>query len=79
MKPPKFLMGDNTQSPDSIFVIHTGNPSFVLDVDSEEVFFLEKGFGEADREETANQISELVSEAMEFYDSEIQAYEELED
>lgn len=79
MKPPKFLMGDNTKSPDSIFVIHTGQPSFVLDVDSEEIYFMEKGFGESDREETANQISELVTEAMDFYDAEIQAYEELED
>lgn len=79
MKPPKFLIGDNTKTPDSIFIIHTESPAFVIDVDTEEIFYLEEGFAQGDEESTANEITELVNEAFAFYDKEIQAYESLED
>ena len=41
MKLPKFLLGDNTAYPDTVFVIHTDYPRFILDVMTDEVELLE--------------------------------------
>jgi len=34
---PKFLLGDNTDFPDSIFVIHTEFPRFIINPENDEV------------------------------------------
>ena len=34
---PKFLLGDNTDYPDAIFIIHTEFPRFILNLANDEV------------------------------------------
>mgnify|MGYP001550358745 CR=1 FL=1 len=41
MKLPKFILGDNTDLPNAIFVIHTEFPRFVINLDNDEVDWFE--------------------------------------
>ena len=70
----KFLLGDNTDYPDAIFVIHTEFPRFIINLENDEVEWLEE-FDEEDQKELENQAQNLIEEAQSFYDREISRYE----
>ena len=74
MKPPKFLLGDNTDFPDSVFVIHTEYPRFILNLKNDEVDWLEE-FSQEDRRELELEAERLIGEATEFYDREVSRYD----
>tara|TARA_B100000780_G_scaffold278565_1_gene252547 strand:+ start:3417 stop:3668 length:252 start_codon:yes stop_codon:yes gene_type:complete len=82
MKVPKFLVGDNTESQDTVFIIHTESPKFILNLDTDDVMWLDEDLpellGTADEAELTTAISELLALADEFYQREIDRYEELE-
>ena len=67
---PKFLLGDNTDYPDAIFIIHTEFPRFILNLSNDEVEWLEE-FDKEDEEELASSAESLIEEATAFYDREI--------
>ena len=71
---PKFLLGDNTDYPDAIFIIHTEFPRFILNLADDEVEWLEE-FDKEDEEELAASAGGLIQEATAFYDREISRYE----
>jgi hypothetical protein len=50
MKLPKFLLADNSEFPEDLFVVHTEYPRFILNVEEEEVEWLDDL--EGDDEET---------------------------
>tara|TARA_B100000780_G_scaffold34316_1_gene21416 strand:+ start:115 stop:366 length:252 start_codon:yes stop_codon:yes gene_type:complete len=83
MKVPKFLVGDNTESQDTVFIIHTESPKFILNLDTDDVMWLDEDLpemlGTDDEAEITTAISELLALADEFYQREIDRYEELED
>jgi len=83
MKIPKFLVGDNTDSQDTVFIVHTESPKFVLNLDTDNVMWMDDDLpellGTADEAELTTAISELLALADEFYQREIDRYEELED
>ena len=72
---PKFLLGDNTDYPDAIFVIHTEYPRFIINLENDEVEWLED-FDASDEKELASEAEGLINEASAFYDREIERYEE---
>ena len=72
---PKFLLGDNTDYPDAIFVIHTEYPRFIINLENDDVEWLED-FDKSDEKELATLAEELITEASEFYDREVSRYEE---
>lgn len=72
---PKFLLGDNTDYPDAVFVVHTEFPRFIINLENDEVEWLED-FDTTDEEELANETEALIKEASEFYDREVSRYEE---
>ncbi len=72
---PKFLLGDNTDFPDAVFVIHTEFPRFVINLENDEIEWLEE-FDKHDEDELANETENLIKEASEFYDREVSRYEE---
>ena len=41
MKLPKFLLADNSDFPEDLFVVHTEYPRFILNVEEEEVEWLD--------------------------------------
>jgi hypothetical protein len=75
MELPKFMLGDNTDYPKAIFVVHTEYPRFVLDLANDELEWLEDISGE-DQKELSLQAEQLIVEAGEFYDREVSRYQE---
>ncbi|ADX68508.1 MULTISPECIES: hypothetical protein [Weeksella] len=73
---PKFLIADNSDFPDKIFIIHTEFPRFVLDVETDDVEFLEDLDEEDDNEEFEQEVGELLEQALTFFDREMELYEE---
>ena len=71
---PKFLLNDNTDYPDAIFIIHTEFPRFILNLADDEVEWLEE-FDKEDEEELEASAESLIQEAIAFYDREISRYE----
>lgn len=75
MELPKFILGDNTDYPESIFVIHTEFPRFIIDLKDDEVEWLED-FDKDDEKELSSEAESLITQANEFYDREVNRYEE---
>ncbi len=74
MEMPKFLIADNLDFPDDIFVLHTEYPRFLLNVITEEVEWLDD-IPEKDALENQDELIRLVQQAFEFYDNEMEKYE----
>ncbi len=74
MNLPKFLLGDNTDYTDVIFVIHTEFPRFVINLVDDEIEWLEDLQGD-DEAELAEIVASLIEEASAFYDREMKRYE----
>jgi len=74
MELPKFLLGDNTDFPDDIFVIHLDFPQFILNLKNDDLELLEEpeGLSEA---EIQTELMRLITEANAFYDREIERYD----
>ena len=68
---PKFLIADNSELEDALFVIHTEYPRFILNVYNDDMRWLE----EFDKEDEAALKSEshgLIEAAFKFYDKEME-------
>ena len=74
MELPKFLLGDNTDCQDDIFVIHTEFPRFIINLVDDEIEWWEDFAGE-DQEELETQVAVLIEQASEFYDREMKLYQ----
>lgn len=76
MELPKFLLADNSEFEDA-FVLHTEYPRFLLNMSNDEI----EWFDEIDEEEEnlENLVKDLMDDAFDFFDKEIQAYEEEDD
>ncbi|MXO34018.1 hypothetical protein GFU95_05635 [Apibacter sp. B3889] len=74
MKLPKFLMADNSDFPEDLFVVHTEFPRFILNVEEEEVEWFDDLEGE--EEEVANEVNSLIQQAFDFCDAEIEKYDD---
>ncbi len=72
---PKFLLGDNTDYPDAIFVIHTEFPRFIINLENDEIEWLEE-FDQHDEKELQSEAENLLKEVNDFYDREIERYDE---
>ena len=74
MELPKFLLGDNTDFPDDIFIIHLDYPRFIINLKDDEVEFLEEA-EDLDEAELNQEMESLIEQANAFYDREISLYE----
>lgn len=75
MEFPEFLLGDNTDYPEAVFVIHTAYPRFIINLENDEVEWLED-FDKSDEKELATEAEGLIKAASEFYDREVKRYAE---
>ncbi|MBU3681869.1 MAG: hypothetical protein FGM16_08025 [Flavobacterium sp.] len=75
MELPKFLLGDNTDFPDDIFIIHLDYPRFIINLKDDEVEFMEED-EDLDEAELKAEMEGLITQANAFYDREIARYEE---
>lgn len=74
MNLPKFLLGDNTDYNDAIFVIHTDFPRFIINLVDDEIEWFEDFQGE-DQTELENEMVDLIEQASAFYDREMERYQ----
>ena len=72
---PKFILGDNTDLPNAIFVIHTEFPRFIINLENDEVDWLED-FDQHDQKHLELETENLIQEASEFYDREVSRYDD---
>ena len=75
MQLPKFLLGDNTDFSDDIFIVHTDYPQFIINLVNDEIEWLEDVTGE-NQDELTNEINKLIEQASSFYDREMERYQE---
>lgn len=71
---PKFLIADSSELEDTIFVIHTDYPRFLINVINDEIHWMEE-FEKEDREVLESQTALLIDEALSYYDKEIKNFE----
>lgn len=75
MEFPKFLLGDNTDYPSAIFIVHTEYPRFIINLENDEVEWLED-FTKEDEKELETEAENLIEQATAFYDREVTRYED---
>lgn len=81
MQLPKFVLADNTDHLDDIFIIHLEFPRFIINLNTDEIEFLES-IEESEEAEVEAEMEALVVQAGEFYEREMERYvagEDIED
>ena len=73
MNLPKFILGDNTDLPNAIFVIHTEFPRFIINLENDDIEWLEE-FDEYDENQLLSETKNVIKEASAFYDREVGRY-----
>ncbi len=77
---PKFLIADNSQElPEKIFTIHTEKPRYIIESDIEDFNINQKIYWLDEPIKDKNIISQLLKEAEEFFDNELDSQDELYD
>ena len=71
---PKFVIGDNTDYSEDIFVIHLEYPRFIINLKDDDVEFMED-LEEENESELEAEMEHLITIAGEFYDREMERYE----
>lgn len=74
MELPKFLLADNTDYPTAIFIVHTEFPRFIINLENDEVEWLEE-FDQEDQNIIETETENLINQATAFYDREVTRYD----
>lgn len=74
MELPQFLLGDNTDFPEEIFIIHLGMPRCIINLRNDDIELLEEA-DELSEAELRNELERIAIEATLFYDREMERYE----
>ncbi|WP_299682546.1 hypothetical protein [uncultured Tenacibaculum sp.] len=74
MNLPKFLLADNSDFEEDIFVLHTEYPRFLINLKDDSVEWFEDICDE-NEQELANELEGLIEQAGAFYDQEMKQYE----
>tara|TARA_B100000767_G_scaffold275693_1_gene314386 strand:+ start:3990 stop:4214 length:225 start_codon:yes stop_codon:yes gene_type:complete len=74
MEAPKFLIADSSTLQDEIFVLHTEYPRFLLNISNDQILWFEE-FSKEDEDELEKVTQELIEQALNFFDSEIESLE----
>jgi hypothetical protein len=72
---PKFILGDNTDFPNAIYIIHTDFPRFIINLEDDEIEWFEE-FDDQDQKEIESEMENLINEATDFYDREVKLYDD---
>jgi len=73
MELPKFLLGDNTDYPDAVFVIHTEYPRFVINLNNDEINWFDN-LEQENKSDAVEFVQELIKDATSFFDRETQRF-----
>ncbi len=75
MELPKFLLADNTDFPEAIFIVHTEYPRFIINLENDEVEWMEE-FSKQDEADLMGEAESLIEAATAFYDREVSRYDD---
>ena len=75
MELPKFLLADNTDYPEAIFIVHTEYPRFIINLENDEVEWMEE-FSKEDEADLMEEAENLIEAATAFYDREVSRYDQ---
>ncbi|MFT7071057.1 hypothetical protein [Patiriisocius sp. Uisw_017] len=75
MELPTYILGDNSDYPEAIFIIRTEFPRFIINLENDEVEWLEE-FDQHDQKELEAETENYIKEATAFYDREVALYEQ---
>lgn len=75
MEAPKFLIADNSEFPEKMYVLHTDFPRFLLDIETGEIDIYEE-FEEEPDVDLESELAEIIEQAFDFFDKEMESYEE---
>lgn len=75
MELPTYILGDNSDYPEAIFIIRTEFPRFIINLENDEVEWLEE-FDQHDQKELEDETENYIKEATAFYDREVALYEQ---
>lgn len=76
MSIPPFLLADNTDHPDTVFIVHNEYPRFIWDVAHDEVEWVDDLEAEdATEDELVREVATLMEAAEAFYEREMQRHE----
>ena len=75
MELPKFLLADNTDYPEAIFIVHTEYPRFIINLENDEVEWMEE-FSKQDEADLMEEAENLIKAATAFYDREVSRYDD---
>jgi len=70
---PKFLVADNTDLPEAVYIVHTEFPSFILNLENDEVKLLDD-IGDESEGDLTKILEGLIAEAEAFYTREVERY-----
>ena len=70
---PKFLVADNTDLPDSVYIVHTEFPAFILNLENDEIKWLDD-IGDESEGDLTKILEGLIAEAEVFYTREVERY-----
>lgn len=74
MELPKFLLCDNTDFPEDIFIFHVEFPRFIINLRNDEIELLEST-EKLSKAELDTKMKLLIDLANDFYDRELERYE----
>lgn len=74
MSLPKFLLADNSNFPEDVFVLHTEFPRLLINLKDDSIEWFEDLSGE-NEEDIAVEVSNLIEAAGIFYDNEVGGYQ----
>ena len=70
---PKFLVADNTDLPEAVYIVHTEFPSFIFNLENDEVKWLDD-IGDESEDDLTKILEGLIAEAEAFYTREVERY-----
>ena len=70
---PKFLVADITDLPEAVYIVHTEFPSFILNLENDEVKWLDD-IGDESEGDLTKILEGLIAEAEAFYTREVERY-----
>ena len=72
---PAFLLADNSNHPEDVFVVHTQFPRFILNLSNDDLEWWET-FSKEDKEQATGEVAHWIEEATALYDNEIKQYKD---
>lgn len=71
MNLPKFLLADNSNYPEDIFVLHTEYPRFLINLKDDSIEWFED-ISDENEQDLANELENIIDLAGKFYDAEME-------